>query len=375
MRCVTNSCCSSECGSEITQRWCSQNANDWYEKNGWVAGCNYIPSTAINQLEMWQHETFDPACIDKELSWANDLGFNTIRVFLHHLVWEQNSLGYIGRIDKFLSIAAKHNIKTMFVLFDSVWDPHPKLGKQPDARKNVHNSGWVQCPGVNILKDINAHDTLRSYVEGIIGNFKNDDRVLLWDLFNEPDNANGGSYKDGNYVRQKAELALQLLKKTFKWARTVKPQQPLTAAPWKDDWTNASVISALDNYMFANSDVISFHSYENKYDMEKRIKTLQLYNRPLICSEYMARHLGCTFEDVLPLLKKYNVGALNWGLVAGKTQTHCPWDSWETAYDNEPEIWFHDIFRSTGEPFDKHEVEYIKNLLKKPEILRYRKVA
>src|SRR5206468_7161527 len=122
--------------------------------------------------------------------------------------------------------------------------------------------------------------------------------------------------------------------------------------------------SALDNYMFANSDVISFHSYENKYDMEKRIKTLQRYNRPLICSEYMARHLGCTFEDVLPLLKKYNVGALNWGLVAGKTQTHCPWDSWETAYDNEPEIWFHDIFRSTGEPFDKHEMECIQNLLK-----------
>lgn len=375
MRCLTNPCINSECCLEIIQRWCSQKANDWYEKNGWIAGCNYIPSTAINQLEMWQHETFDPECIDKELSWAKELGFNTIRVFLHHLIWEQNSVGFINRIDKFLSVAAKHNIKTMFVLFDSVWNPYPKLGKQPDVRKNVHNSGWVQCPGVDVLKDTDAHDTLSSYVEGIIGNFKNDDRVLLWDLFNEPDNTNAGSYRDDITSVQKAELALMLLKKTFKWARGVNPQQPLTAAPWKGDWTNDSAISALDNFMLCNSDVISFHSYENKHDIEKRIKTLQRYNRPIICSEYMARHIESTFENILPLLKNYNVGALNWGLVAGKTQTHHPWDSWQNVYDTEPELWFHDIFGRSGEPFDKLEVEIIKSLLKQPEVTRYKKVA
>ena len=356
-------------------RWCKHKAYEWYENNGWIAGCNYIPATAINQLEMWQPETFDLACIDKELSWANDLGFNTIRVFLHHLLWEQDCVGFINRIHQFLTVADKYNIKTMFVLFDAVWDPYPKLGKQPDPKTNVHNSGWVQCPGADILKNTDSYDALRSYVEGVIGNFKDDDRVLLWDLFNEPDNTNMGSYKDYEYGTQKAELALLLLKKTFKWARALSPKQPLTAAPWKDDWTNASSISLLDNYMFTNSDVISFHSYENKYDLEKRLKNLQRYNRPLLCSEYMARNLGSTFEDVLPLLKRYNVGALNWGFVAGKTQTHCPWDSWETEYNTEPEIWFHDIFRSTGEPYNIHEVQFIKSLLKQEDVIHYQKVA
>ena len=356
-------------------RWCQSKAYEWYENNRWITGCNYIPATAVNQLEMWQPETFDIACINKELSWAKDLGFNTVRVFLHHLLWEEDCVGFVNRMNQFLTVADKHNIKTMFVLFDSVWNPYPKTGKQPDPKLNVHNSGWVQCPGAEVLRNVDSYDSLRGYVEGVIGNFRNDDRVLLWDLFNEPDNTNGGSYKNEKYDVPKAELALQLLEKTFKWARSLNPQQPLTAAPWKDDWTDASNISELDNYMFDNSDIISFHSYENKHALEKRIESLQRYNRPIICSEYMARHLECNFENILPLLKKYNVGAINWGLVAGKTQTHCPWNSWEIAYDCEPETWFHDIFRSTGEPYDVNEVEFIKNFLKQQEVVPYQKVA
>jgi hypothetical protein len=350
--------------TETNKRWSNEKAWEWYENNDWIAGCNYIPGNAINQLEMWQRETFDLACIDKELSWAQDLGFNTVRVFLHHLLWEDDCFGFINRIDQFLTIADKYKIKTMFVLFDAVWDPYPKLGKQPEPKTNVHNSGWVQCPGAEILSNKDKYDDLRSYVEGIVGSFKNDERVLLWDLFNEPDNTNTGSYKDDMYGAEKAELAMELLKKTIGWVRALKPQQPLTAAPWKDDWSNSSNISAIDNYMFANSDVITFHSYENKFDLEKRIQTLLQFNRPLLCTEYMARHLGSTFQDVLPLLKKYNVGAYNWGLVAGKTQTHCPWDSWTKTYETEPEVWFHDIFRATGEPYDSHEVEFIKSMLK-----------
>lgn len=361
--------------AEANGRWTASKAFEWYKNNGWVAGCNYIPSTAINQLEMWQAETFDVAIIDRELSWAEDLGFNTVRVFLHHLLWEQDCFGFINRMDQFLSIADKYNIKTMFVLFDAVWDPHPKPGKQPDPKANVHNSGWVQCPGAEVLKNKDAYDALRSYVQGVVGSFKNDDRVLLWDLFNEPDNTNMGSYKDEIYGVEKAELALLLLQKTFEWVRAIAPQQPLTAAPWKDDWANVDTISAIDKFMFLNSDVISFHSYENKYDLEKRIIALRQFDRPLICSEYMARHLGSTFQDVLPLLKNYNVGALNWGLVAGKTQTHCPWDSWEVAYENEPELWFHDIFHANGEPYDRLEVEFLKNMLKHNIIIRYQNVA
>ncbi len=360
---------------ETETRWPQQRANEWYLQNGWVVGCNYIPGTAINQLEMWQPETFDLACIDKELGWAKDLGFNSVRVFLHHLLWEQDAFGFINRLNQFLNVACKHNIKTMFVLFDAVWDPYPKLGKQPDPKLNVHNSGWVQCPGADVLKNTECYDALQSYVQGVVGSFKNDERVLLWDIFNEPDNTNISSYKDDVYGVQKAELSMQLLKKTINWVRQLNPKQPLTAAPWKDDWSDSTRISPLDNYMFTHSDVISFHCYEKKNDLEKRIKTLQQFNRPVLCTEYMARHFGSTFQDVLPVLKKYQVGACNWGLVAGKTQTNCPWDSWETPCETEPELWFHDIFRSSGEPYDCVEVEFIKNMIKEKSIMNYKKVA
>src|SRR5688572_4126258 len=241
---------------ELAYRWSQQRANEWFEKNGWMVGCNYIPATAINQLEMWQEETFDPFTIDKELSWAAGLGFNTIRVFLHHLVWEQNPTAYLDRMDLFLSIADKHGIKTMFVLFDAVWNPFPKLGKQPEPRHNVHNSGWVQCPGYDVLNDPTRYDSLQHYVSGIVSRFKDDERVIIWDLFNEPDNMNIASYKDDNYAVHKAELSMNLLKKTINWVRSINPIQPITMAPWQFDWSDPTKLTALDNYMFTHSDII-----------------------------------------------------------------------------------------------------------------------
>lgn len=359
---------------ELTYRWSQQRANEWFEKNGWMVGCNYIPATAINQLEMWQEETFDPFLIDKELSWAAGLGFNTVRVFLHHLVWEQNQEAYLQRIDQFLNIAYKHGIRTMLVLFDSVWDPNPKLGKQPEPKLNVHNSGWVQCPGYNVLNNPDRYDELHGYVTGVVSHFKNDERVLIWDLFNEPDNMNITSYKDMEYARHKADLSMELLKKTINWVRVIDPSQPITMAPWQ--WTNMDALSVIDNYMFSHSDIISFHNYEDKDSLEKRILDMQQFGRPMVCTEYMARGLMSTFEAILPLLKKYKVGAYNWGFVQGKSQTHCPWDSWQITYDNEPELWFHDIFRTNGEAYNQKEVDFLKKFLAKKNVQkRQKKVA
>src|SRR3954447_791822 len=150
---------------EWSTRWSKKRATEWFEKNGWMVGCNYIPSNAINQLEMWQEESFSPFLIDKELSWAASLGFNSIRVFLHDLLWQQDAEGFLKRVDRFLAIAAKHGIKTMLVLFDAVWDPFPKSGKQRRSRLNVHNSGWVQSPGFKILNDPSKYDSLQDYVQ------------------------------------------------------------------------------------------------------------------------------------------------------------------------------------------------------------------
>lgn len=357
----------------LKHRWSKERAQDWLEKAGWPVGCNYIPSNAINQLEMWQEETFDPFLIDKELSWAAELGFNTVRVFLHHLVWEHDAAGYLARINQFLNIADKYGIKTMPVLFDAVWDPFPKMGKQPEPRRNVHNSGWVQCPGFDVLNNKDRYDELHHYVNGIVSYFKNDPRILIWDLFNEPDNMNLGSYKDKDYVEHKAELSMELLKKSIAWVREVDPVQPLTAAPWQ--WTCLSKLSVLDNYMFTHSDIISFHCYESRWKTERRIKSLLQFDRPMLCTEYMARPLKSTFKDILPLFKKYKVGAYNWGLVAGKSQTHCPWDSWEIEYADEPQLWFHDIFRPDGTPYRYEEVKFLKSITQKEEKQKLQRVA
>ena len=108
--------------------------------------------------------------------------------------------------------------------------------------------------------------------------------------------------------------------------------------------------------------------------METRIKALQRFGRPMLCTEYMARPFKNTFREILPLLKEYNVGAYNWGLVEGKTQTHCPWDSGGTSYDHEPELWFHDIFRKNGDPYIKDEIEFLQEITKE-KVHKFNKVA
>src|ERR1700737_2306969 len=105
--------------AEPQQRWTEKAANDWYTRQPWLVGSNYTPATAINQLEMWQADTFDPKRIDLELGWAESIGLNTMRVFLHDLPWQQDAQGFRARIDPFLHIANKHHIKPLFVLFDA----------------------------------------------------------------------------------------------------------------------------------------------------------------------------------------------------------------------------------------------------------------
>jgi len=343
-------------------RWTDAKANQWYAQQPWLVGSNYIPATAINQLEMWQADTFDSKRIDLELGWAESLGMNTMRVFLHDLLWQQDAAGFRKRIDTLLAISAKHHIKPMFVLFDSCWDPLPKLGRQRAPTPGVHNSGWVQGPGLNALQDASQHPRLEAYVRGVVGAFANDDRILAWDIWNEPDNPNTSSYGSREPANKK-ELVLALLPKTFAWARDAKPRQPLTSGVWKGDWSSPEKLTAIEKVQLDESDVISFHNYDQPAEFEKRIDWLQRYHRPILCTEYMARGNKSTFAGSMPVAKKYKVAAINWGLVAGKTQTFLPWDSWKKPYvDREPAIWFHEVFRTDGTPYLKDEVALIKKI-------------
>ena len=346
--------------------WAKPAAKAWYDKQPWLIGANYTPANAINQLEMWQAETFDPATIDKELGWAHGIGMNTMRVFLHNLLWENDPEGLKKRMNTFLEIAAKHKIKPLFVLFDSCWDPNPVAGPQHPPIPGVHNSGWVQAPGAARLKDESQYGKLESYVKGVVGAFAKDDRVLGWDVWNEPDNDGGGNYAK---TPDKQAWVAKLLPQVFDWTYSVDPTQPVTSGVWLGDhWDDLSKLNPVQRIQLTRSDVLTFHDYGWPEQFEKRARWMLSYGRPVFNTEYMARGNGSTFDGSLPIAKKLNIGMMNWGFVDGKTQTRLPWDSWKKPYTaDEPTIWFHEVFRGDGTPYRQAEVDLIKRLAGSPK--------
>ncbi len=341
-------------------RWSEEKANEWYAKQPWLVGANFIPSDAINELEMFQAATFNPALNDKELGLAEGIGMNTMRVFLQDQLWQQDPEGFKKRLDTFLSIAARHHIRPLLVLFDSCWETNPHLGPQHPPIPGIHNSGWVQSPGKERLLSHADEPQLEAYVKGVVGAFANDDRILGWDVWNEPDNKGGDVAAD---EPAKVRRVDELLPKAFAWARSVHPTQPLTSGVWVGNWSDASKETPTTKIQLAESDIISFHNYGWPEDFEARIQELQPNHRPILCTEYMARGAGSTFDGSLPIAKKYHVAAINWGLVAGKTQTYFPWDSWERPYVLiQPTLWFHEVFRQDDTPYRQHEVDLIRQL-------------
>lgn len=327
--------------------WSAEQANVWYAQQPWLVGCNYIPSTAINQLEMWQADSFDPDTIDRELAWAADLGFNTLRVYLHDLAWYADAAGFKARVARYLDIASSHGLRTMFVFFDDCWNSDPYPGPQPQPRPGVHNSGWWQSPGARVVLDPTQWPRLKDYVVDVVDSFANDPRILMWDVYNEPGN------------QQLGAQSRPLLQQVFAWVRSAQPTQPLTAGVWRDD-------PDLNPVQLAASDIITFHNYNDADLLLRQINDLRAYGRPLICTEYMARTRGSLFATHLPVFKLERVGCLNWGLVSGKTQTRYPWGWSDTKA--EPEVWFHDILHPDGRPYRRDEVDAMRRIIRGAEV-------
>lgn len=328
--------------------WTKAKARQWYADKGWLRGCDFIPSTAINQLEMWQAAGFDTTTIDKELGYAESIGLNCMRVFLHHVAWEEDPAGFKERMNQYLRIANSHHITTLFVFFDDCWNESYQAGPQPAPKPGIHNSGWLRDPGRLWYEDSSLPATLERYVKDVLGTFKTDKRILLWDLYNEPGNSGYGN------------KSLPLLEKVFRWARQVNPEQPLSAGVWN------ATLPVLNAFQLSHSDVITYHNYDPPQGHQSCIDTLRHYGRPLICTEYMARPRNSTFFNIMPLLKKEHIAAINWGLVAGKTNTKYAWDT-PMPDGGEPKIWFHEIFRPDGTPYDPKETELIRKLTGKDQ--------
>ncbi len=329
----------------FAQQWTPEKANQWYATQPWYRGANFQPSTAINQLEMFQAATFDPQTIDKELGWAEGLGMNLMRVYLHHVAWTSDKNGFKKRLDQYLTISEKHGIKTILVFFDDCWNDEYNAGTQPAPKLGVHNSGWVRDPGTKIRNQPDSLKMLETYVKDIMTTHKNDKRILMWDLYNEPGNS------------QYFDQSLPLLKSVFAWARAVNPSQPITSGVWS--W--GPNFKNLNAFQLENSDVITYHHYGYIDAHQKKIEEFKKYKRPMICTEYMARKNGSLFQTIMPMLKQEKIGAINWGFVSGKTNTIFAWDT-PIAGGKAPELWFHDIFRTDGTAFSNDEIKTIKRL-------------
>ncbi len=330
----------------VSTRWNDEQAQQWAAETGWLRGSNFNPSTAINQLETWQAESFDTATIDRELGWAEGIGMNVMRVYLHHLAWEVDPEGFKNRMNTYLTIADKHGIRTVFCIFDDCWNPTYHAGKQPNPKPGVHNSGWVRDPGDLLFINTTLIKTLEAYVKDVLTTFKDDKRISIWDLYNEP-----GNSKYGN-------RSMPLLKKVFEWGWEVRPTQPLTSGVWNKSLTD------LNQFQLENSDIITYHNYQGPEKHQEAIDTLKLYGRPLVCTEYMARRNNSLFTNIMPMLKDHHIGAINWGLVAGKSNTKYAWDE-PIADGSEPKLWFHEIFRPDGKPYIQEEMDLIKSLTEK----------
>lgn len=366
----------------VAGQWSIEKVSEWYAANPWLVGCNYYPATAINQIEMWQSSTWDPKTIETELNWAQEIGMNTMRVFLHRLVWEDDEKGLYARMDQFLDICTSRGIRPWFVFFDDCHFPEANLGPQPLPVRGYHNSGWLNCPQRELAVRYSKGEatrketkSLKGYVQGTMRKFEDDDRILMWELYNEP--GRGKALYEGGGGLEGGEEAFgdgsaRLVYDSWVWAREVNPSQPITSTTAGSVGEKNIMINRI------NSDLHSVHSYSSPAGLWSRIEEYQSTGRPVIITEWLARGNGSTVEACLPLMKELNAGAVNWGFVSGKSGTIWPWSSRngvnvheERSAGNvikpgdtfpEPEVWHHDIYRSDGTPYDSAEIRIFREL-------------
>jgi hypothetical protein len=349
------------------KRWSAERAASWYAARPRPLGCNFIPSTAGNQLEFWAADSFDRETLARELDWAAGLGMNALRVFLHDQAWSADSAGFLSRLDEFLAMSAERGFSVMPVLFDDCWYEPGSLGERPEPRPGVHNSIWLRSPGLRAARNVAEHGRLEAYVRAVVGAFARDARVLAWDVYNEVGNYFLPHLSAPAPARQLRLLrtglayyllpipTLPLLRKAFAWCRSAAPEQPLTSPLYLDH-------RSLNRELLDLSDVVSFHNYRPGPELDWQAAELAAEGRPLLCTEYLARTAGSNFAGSLPVFAERNIGCFNWGLVSGRTQTIYSWADRHSRSGAaaEPELWYHDILRPDGTPFAPREAELLR---------------
>ena len=359
----------------MEKRWSIEKINEWYEKQPWLRGCNFMGSDCANRIDQWQSLGFEERLItaDRELALAAETGMNTIRIILEYIVWRDEHDGFMERFERYLATAARHGISCMVVFGNDCMPPKTEgwrplqLGEQPcdwgyhGGRKNSQH-GTFNIPGYHLLDEPEEAERHYQWVREIITRYKDDPRIIVWDLFNEPGNSNRGS------------MSLPHMKKFFEIAREIDPIQPLTVGIWAFPEPMTSVVnlreslSEIQKYALDNSDLITYHCYGSLERNVAIIKALKKYGRPIVNTEWLARPLGNNVEEMYPLFYSNDIGCYMWGLVAGKYQTYEPWNGIWDRYEKDPNLnwdftkWFHDLYRPALRPYNPKEIELMKRI-------------
>jgi hypothetical protein len=324
------------------RRWEDRRIWTWWDNIGVVRGVNYVPSYAVNSTEMWMEESFDPDMIDRELGWAQSLGFTSVRVPLQVLVWQDDADGFLDRLDALLDLADRNGLTVVPILFDdlNLAGRDPALGAQPDPVEGQHNTQWTPSPGPGVVRDQAQWADLEDFVRDIVRTFQRDRRILYWDLYNTAGNSDLW------------EQSLPFMDQVFNWVRDIDPSQPLAVPAWREFG------SPMAARKLERSDIVTFHSFEHPELLEAKIKLLKRYNRPIVVSDWLMRQQGNTFEEVLPVYATHGVGWFSRGLVQGRTQMWVQQS--EFRNEDEPTVWQHDLLTPDGEPYDPQEIELIR---------------
>ena len=342
--------------------WSKEKAWDWYNSKPWFRGCNYLPSDCCNRIAMWQELDFEKhlETMDRELALAASIGFNSIRVILEYIVYKEEHDSFMERFERFLTVAAKHGITVMVCFGNDCTVPKDSKYKAPyigvqtydlgyhGGRKNSPHGSNPNAVGYSLLDEPESAKIFFNMVEEFVSKYKNDERICIWDLFNEPGNANRDT------------ISVPHVQRMFDIARSCNPIQPLTSGVW----TNPSNPKPAEVTAMENSDIISFHSYWKLPVSVCFIEELKEWGRPLIITEWLHRCVYNTVEEMFPLFYLEKIGCWNWGFVAGPSQTYEPWELTWACYEKGQEVdvtrWQHDLFRPSLRPYDPKEIEIIR---------------
>ncbi|MBQ2987780.1 MAG: cellulase family glycosylhydrolase [Clostridia bacterium] len=353
-------------------RWSKEKAWEWYDSRPWLRGCNYMSADCANRVDQWQALGFEERfqTTETELALMQKTGFNTVRLIPEYVVWKEEHDGFMERFDRYLSLCAKYGISCMIVLANDCMPPKNELWKKPfigeqsvawgyhGGKKSAQHSSFAGVAPHFYFDDPEECERYFDMVREIVTTYRNDARVCIWDVYNEPG------------AGRRTEITPPILQRMFDTVRACEPSQPLTSAVWSCEHllrkSDSNPHKQIEDIIFANSDIISYHYYGEYNTHVRIIKRLKEEGRPIVNTEWLGRIFHNDVFSLFPLFYLEKIGCYNWGFVAGKYQTYEPWDATWSAYergeleDVDFTKWFHDLYRPGHHPYDPKEIKLIR---------------